>query len=237
MSYLVNPYAYGGAVVTDPFFSNVVLLCHFDGTNGSSSFIDSSAAAHTLTATGSSSLTTAQSKFGTASLNLASSSAAASSVDSADWDFGAGQFTVETFFRANAAPTSVQSLVAQWSSAAGQFSWFLGFNAGTFLFFYSTTGSNNPSIGGAVTITPGTWYHAAADRDASNVLRLYLNGAVIASATVALTFFNSNLPVRIGSDSSNTRALQGQQDETRITKGVARYAGAFTPPAAAFPNQ
>jgi hypothetical protein len=36
--------------------------------------------------------------------------------------------------------------------------------------------------------------------------------------------------------STGTNTFFGQLDDLRITKGVARYAGAFTPPTAAFPN-
>jgi hypothetical protein len=91
-------------------------------------------------------------------------------------------------------------------------------------------------VGGASAPTAGAWYHIAADRDASNVLRLYVNGAVVASATVAATFFNSTRVLYIGNEGGTLSLWQGQIDEVRITKGVARYGGAFTPPIAAFPN-
>jgi len=215
----------------DPNFSNVVLLCHFDG-----GLTDVSLSNHTLTFFGTSSINIFEHKFGTGSLNIGGSSASATTVDSPDWDFGSGQFTVEAWFKANAAPTTVQSIVSQYSSGTGQLAWFLGFNISVLSFYYSTTGSNQPFVGASVSITPGTWYHIAVDRDASSVLRVYLNGTVVASATVAATFFNSNLDLRIGSDGSNTRALQGQIDEVRITKGLARYAGAFTPQTEEFPT-
>jgi hypothetical protein len=53
---------------------------------------------------------------------------------------------------------------------------------------------------------------------------------------VAATFFDSTRTLSIGNDGNLTRGFIGQIDEVRITKGVARYAGAFTPPTAAFPN-
>lgn len=52
----------------DPYFSNVVLLLHFDGANGSQATTDSSSLANSMAFTSSAQLSTAQARFGTASL-------------------------------------------------------------------------------------------------------------------------------------------------------------------------
>jgi len=49
------------------------------------------------------------------------------------------------------------------------------------------------------------------------------------------------LPLYIGGEDSNVYVVNGTYlngwiDEMRITKGVARYGGDFTPPTAAFPD-
>jgi Concanavalin A-like lectin/glucanases superfamily len=229
MTALINPYWF--AAVGDPSFASVMLLLHFDGANGSTTFVDNSAANRTVTALGADALTTAQQRFGTASLSVG---AGPSSATGAQWQFGAGQFTVEAFVRPTAAISGVRGIVTVWGTAG--FGWFLGFNGNTLNFFYSTTGADNPVVTGAYTPTQNQWAHIAADRDASNVLRVYADGVVIASATVSATFFNSTRTLRIGDDETVTRVFAGQIDEVRITKGVARYGGAFTPPTAAFPN-
>jgi len=51
---------------------------------------------------------------------------------------------------------------------------------------------------------------------------------------VAATFFDSSRPLTIGNDGNLNRGFIGQLDDVRITKGVARYAGAFTPPTGPF---
>jgi hypothetical protein len=56
-----------GGTANDPHFSSVTLLCHFDGTNGSTSFTDSSASGHTLTSANGANVTTSSPKFGTGS--------------------------------------------------------------------------------------------------------------------------------------------------------------------------
>lgn len=217
----------------DPYWSNTVLLCHLDGTNGSTAIVDSSAGTHACTAVGSS-LSTSQFKFGTASWS-SGGAPYITTPDSADWAFGNGQFTVECWARHTATLSGITTLVAQFGGST-QLGWFFGFNGNTLNFFYSTTGADSPVVSGPYTPTQNSWIFYAADRDASNVLRVYADGVVIASATVAATFFDSNRTLRIANDENNTRGFGGYIDEVRITKGIARYAGAFTPPAAAFPD-
>lgn len=227
--------SYGAATVTDPNFSSVVLLCHLDGSNNQTTSVDSSSAAHTLTLTGS--LQTAQLKFGTSSMGTTVGNERVEIADSADWNFGAGKFTVEAWVYYAAAPgTSVRGVVEQWGNGgSGNLGWFFGNVSGSLAFYYSTTGSDNPNVGATWTPTLNTWYHLAADRDAGNVIRVYANGVVIASATAAVTLFDAPTVLDIAGCNAFT-GIQGYIDEVRITKGVARYAGAFTPPTAAFPN-
>ena len=232
MTALINPFWYGAA--GDPNFANVVLLCHFDGANGSTTFTDNSLAAHTLTATGTISLTTAQQKFGTASLQAGTASSAATSADSADWDFGAGQFTVEAWVRPTSAISGVRGIVAQYG--ASSLAWFLGFNGAQFGLFVSANGTTVTQIVASYTPTLNAWLHVAADRDAGGVVRVYAAGAALAAITFASAIFNSTNSLYIGIDGNLNRNFVGQIDEVRITKGVARYGGAFTPPAAPFPD-
>jgi len=156
------------------------------------------------------------------------------SADSADWDFGAGQFTVEAWIRPTAAISGVRGVVAQYG--ASSLAWFLGFNGTSFGVFVSANGSTVTQIVATFTPTANTWLHIAADRDASGVVRIYTDGTQRAAITFASAIFNSTNSLYIGNDGNLTRQFVGQIDEVRITKGVARYAGAYTPPTAAFPD-
>lgn len=235
MTALVNPFWYAPTGATDPFFANVVLLCHFDGANGATTTVDSSSSHKTIVLTGAGSvLTTAQAKFGTASL-VSTTSCYAALVDSADWDFGTGQFTIEAFIRSTSTITNIRVVAGRW--AAGSLAWVLRFSAAGLLeFYYSTTGADSPGLASAYVPATNAWVHVVVDRDASNLVRLYADGVVVASATHAATFFASTSTLYVGNDQGTTRAFIGQIDELRITKGVARYGGAFTPPAAPFPD-
>lgn len=224
----------------DPSFANVVLLLHFDGANGSTTVPDSSLSAHTVTCNGAL-LSTAQQKFGTASLLIGSTFG---NVDHAyvaagltDFRFGSGRFTVETWVRLTSFNGAAQHIACAggWTTT-GNLGWKFGWSSGNLLFTYSVDGSATFSVSAAVTPSLNTWHHIAVDRDASNATRVYFNGAVIASATVASSFFNSTDNFYIGNDGVSGRNIPGYMDDLRVTKGVARYGGAFSVPTAAFPD-
>ncbi|MBL7070810.1 MAG: S8 family serine peptidase [Candidatus Omnitrophica bacterium] len=73
-------------VTSDVTDENTKLLLHSNGTDGSTTFTDSSDSDHTLTANGSAQIDTAEKKFGTASLLLNGTSDYLTAPDSPDWD-------------------------------------------------------------------------------------------------------------------------------------------------------
>jgi hypothetical protein len=95
----------------DPNFGSVVALLHFDGTNGSTTFTDQKG--NTWTAVSGAKISTAQSKFGGASLLLNGSSDYATVPNFAGLDFGSGNFTIEGWVRP-ANVTSNQVIIANW---------------------------------------------------------------------------------------------------------------------------
>jgi hypothetical protein len=238
--------AYGLAVLDDgslpaydPYWSNTVLLLHGDGANLSGTITDSSPSAHAMTAAVAA-LSTTQAKFGSASLDVATSYSSANFVTASDkltdFQFGAGQFTVEAWVRFRAFEAAQQHVICAAGWVTGNSGWKLGWNAGQLRFTYSVDGTTFSNVTVANTPSLDTWHHVAVDRDASNTLRLYFNGAVVASGAAAATFFPSTATFYLGNDPNHNRALSGWLDDVRITKGVARYGGAFAVPLAAFPD-
>jgi hypothetical protein len=65
MSWIITPQL---RVPVDPVFNNVSLLLHGNGTNGSTTITDNSPTPKTVTAVGNAQISTAQSKFGGASI-------------------------------------------------------------------------------------------------------------------------------------------------------------------------
>lgn len=223
----------GGPPGGDPNYANTVLLCHCDGGNGSTTFTDNSSKARTITSVSGAAQSTTQVKFGTSALGSLASNQQAATAASSDFDFQSAQFTIEAWVYASSAP-SVAAIVAQFTNTSGG-GWFFGVAGGGLSFWYCDTGGTVHSIIGSSTVATGAWHFVAVDRDASGVIRLYLDGAVVGSATVA-TFQSAVVQTCFGNSNRFGDQWPGYVDEVRVTNGVARYAGVGSVPSAAFPN-
>lgn len=227
----------GAGAVTDPNFASVVFLSGFEGTNGSTTITDESGAPHTMTANGTAQIATAQKKYGTSSLSLPAAADSVTTPDSANWDLGAGSFTIEGFVRFASAPGSI-FIIHQYLTTGNQRSWAVRLVSGALEFHGSSDGTGlgvAVLASGAWSPSTDTWYHICVDFDGTTY-RAYVDGAMVGSGTSTITIFNGTGNLGIGARSSDGPV--GFIDEVRITKGVARYAsdGGFTVPAAAFPR-
>lgn len=226
---------------SDPNLSSVKLLLGVNGVDAATATSDESPAAHgAATFVGNAQLDTAQFKFGTSSLLLDGNGDYIDFSDSADWRFGLGQFTVECWVRFNSV-SGYQSFMGRWHVVGIREWMFSSTGSNQLAFVYSTSGSGvTDTITGSWTPSTNTWYHVAADRDASGTIRLYADGVMRGSGAGNETFAPGGGPMRIGSvaDGSFPNYLNGWLDEVRITKGVARYAsdGGYTVPTSAFPR-
>jgi hypothetical protein len=207
----------------DSYWANVSLLLHMDGSNGSTTFTDSSSNAITVTGYGNAQISTAQSKFGGASAYFDGNGdylLTASSL--APFQMGTGDFTVEAFIRPAESVASYRSLIGLQSGdidtlyiLSGQLTWYSSGSA-------------------AGTIAVDTWYHVAVTRQGTS-LRTFIDGVLVNTSTNSndMTFGR----LRVGTSAVLTSEwFQGWMDELRITKGVARYTANFTAPTAPFPN-
>lgn len=176
---------------------------------------------------GSAVFSSAVAKFGSYSLAVLGSSAATlTAPDSNDWAF-AGQFTIRCHVYFTSSVTTA-AMVAQWGGS--QLSWWLGYNSGSINFWWSLNGTSGVfTLTASWTPSLNTQYQIAVDRDASSVIRLYVDGVVKASATMSSTLFNSSLPLAIGFDGGAGDPFPGYIDAVEVSD-TARYAGAFTPP-------
>jgi hypothetical protein len=225
---LFDPAFLGGLVTTpagptDPYFSNVSLLLHGDGANGSTTIVDNSPSPKTVTAYGNAQISTAQSKFGGASIAF-DGSGDYTSATSGDFAFGTGDFTIESWVYLQA--TNDRTI---WGYASS--------NSGGIALFNDQSGQRRIYVGTSPTmIVAGafpvsTWFHVAVAREGST-LRLFQDGTLIGS--VSNTTNLTATQFQVGASLYNS--LWGYIDDFRITKGVARYQSAFTPPTAPFPD-
>ena len=217
----------------DANFSQVSLLLHCDGANGSTAVVDSSLNAHVTTAGGNTAISTTKSKFGGASLFTGSTTGSMLTVPaSAAFDFGTGDMTIEMFL-ASTTVGDYTTVISRDYTANG---WVILSGAtqlGGLAVWTQSTGmlmANNTTLS-----TDGNWHHLAWTRQ-GNTHRLFLDGAQVATATSAVSLGASGKPLIIGDDAvQGPRRTNGHIDELRITKGLARYTANFTPPSEPFP--
>lgn len=219
----------------DPFESSVVLLSGFEGTDGSTTLVDESLSARTLTAQSTAQIDTAQFKFGASSLLLNGTSDYVTAPDSTDFDFGSGQFTIEGFFRFTA-NNNVIGLVNHYDGTNG---WGIFVNGGQ-LEFNANGGTYLARYADWFTVrATNQWYHIAVDRDGAGKVRLYLDGVMVASNAASTAILSSTNALAIGRLGHVALwYMPGHIDELRITKGTGRYASdsGFTVPTAAYPR-
>jgi hypothetical protein len=235
-------------VLTDPFFSNVSLLLHMDGANGSTTFSDSSSIPKTVSRLGNTQISTVQSKFGGGSAYFDGVGDSLTTPSNIDLAISGTSYTAEMWFYPLSVPTAIATqpkylirklgagivlndftkghvIATSWDST----------NSRARLFFQMGTGSADVIAFGTSTIIPNNWYHVAAVWDTS-IMRLFVNGVLETSVNNTLSSDLGGV-LHIGVDPNNaTRDYNGYIDELRITKGIARYTENFTPPTAPFPD-
>jgi len=226
MGFVSSKVAPGG----DPSFASVTLLLHCNGTNGSTTFTDSSSAANTLTANGNAQITTTNPKFGTgAYLGDGTTDYLIQSSSLTGYTLGSGDWTIEFF--ANIASGNAIFLDMRPVSTEGLYpSIYVETSNPKFLI----NGAN--AIAGAATISTGTWYHYALCKSSGNT-KLFIDGTQMGSTYAdSNTYLCSQLVLGVSAYNLSTYCLNGRIDGLRITKGVARYPNDFTAPSAEFPN-
>jgi hypothetical protein len=215
----------------DLYRSQVSLLLHGDGANGSTTITDSSPSPKTVTPVADAKISTAQSKFGGSSIVF---DGTGDRLNCPIINFQLDKFTIETWayfnsvsgFRVLAGNWKNEQLILAQSNTNLEFYW-APFNVG--LALVSASG-----------LVVSQWQHLAVSKDGST-FRLFINGVLVNSATSAQSISASTTNFLIGTypDIAGLPAgnnYNGFLDDFRITLGVARYTANFTPPTAPFPD-
>ena len=179
----------------------------------------------TVYAHGDAKLSTAQKKFGTASLVLDGTGDYVTVPQQPDFNFGTSDFTFETWVYRNNVTGNQYVLDLRTATNANHP---LLYFAATSLVLYAN-GSNR--ILGTMSTT-GQWAHIAYVRNGSNNM-LFVNGTQLGSTWVDSTNW-AQTALTIGASYVATSPFNGYIDDFRVSKGVARYTTTFTPPAAPF---
>jgi hypothetical protein len=107
------------------------LLLHMDGSNGSTTFTDSSSNALTVTANGNAQISTAQSKFGGASAAFDGDGDFLSIASNVAFAFGAAAFTIECWAYQSATPNGTGLISEEYTGPSDAVTFAIGFCDGT----------------------------------------------------------------------------------------------------------
>jgi hypothetical protein len=223
---------------------DTVLLIIGDGTHESTTFNDLSASDHTVTGNGHVKHMRTLRHGNVSSMYFDEVEDYLTIPNHADFNLGAGDYTVEAWIYYTDVPSSteVYRIMAQGELEDHNGDWCFGFGHTA---VWGTGVRMNLAIrsGGSTTdyVTPDlvvptfvkdSWHHLAISR-ASGTLKFFYNGAEVHSVSDSLSMTSSNSSeIMVGArtwDAGNRiEELQGFMDEIRVSK-VARYTADFTP--------
>lgn len=228
----LNKFCGIGIPEEDPIEVATVLLIHSDDADGSTTFVDSSTSAHTITINDPDvHHEVNQKKFCASSIYFDGVSGSyLRCADHDDWNFGTGNFTIDLHVRYTTL-AGFRGLISNYTN--GYNFWRL-YNSSTRLYWEAYVASSDISL-----LNPewspsiNTWYHIALVRY-GNIFSLYVNGSLLAAGE-----FNATMPdltgvLAIGTDIDSGSILSGYMDEPRIVKGIAVWTSNFTPPTAPY---
>jgi len=213
------------------------LVLHCDGVDAATTFTDERGKA--VTANGNAQIDTAQKKFGTASGLFDGTGDYLSLADSADWNFGSGDFTIDTWVRFNVFPSSdsIFTLVEQMTDGNNFFAYEFYESGGSYYLRFREQEVGNNHImfsSAALSVSTGTWYHLTIVRNGNSWYH-FIDGIQTGSTyTNSDSMNNWTGALWIGASNMNTRYFNGTLDEFRISKGIARWTSDFTPPTVAY---
>lgn len=237
----------------DPYFYSVPILLHAEGSPLSQTISNSGVAFSSITTGTVASLSAEQAKYGLTSIKFpdpTSTQTTSSHVrmyDANAFTFEYDDFTIEFWFYTNSGGHG--SLIEKTPS-------------NNILFCYGdTSASNKFELRSALSYNPmrlaivfaneqylappgavlanNQWHHAAITRSSRYYMKLWVNGQLYSSGTIPdFREYYAETQMFLGANSSYNLTPQfvGFIDEVRVTKNLARYTGAFTPPTGPFPD-
>jgi hypothetical protein len=183
-----------------------------------------------LETVGNAQISTSVVKYGTGSMYFDGNGDALLPVASPNLALGTGNFTVELWVNI-VSSTSTYNELLDWRKSGNSNGIALIYTSSALQVFNAITGTY---IITAPTASLNTWYHVAIVRSGSTIT-FYINGTSVGTATLSSDLTSDQ--VNIGRYFGGSDYYNGYIDDLRITKGVARYVGNFTPPVARMPNQ
>ena len=198
-------------------------LYSIGGNKGIGEFTTVNKSPKTLSRFGDSQLSTAQKKFGTASILLDGTEDNVKVPTDEDFGFGTANWCLEAFIRPGSV-SGIQRIFDLRDNSATDTAPTMYLNGTT---LHYAVGNTSQISGG--TLATGTFYHVAVARN-NGTTKLFLDGTELGTYTDS-NDYGTTKPVIIGSDyqAGPTQAFNGHVDEVRISKASARFTAGFTP--------
>ena len=219
----------------DENWDKVVALLHFDEADAPSDIKDEKGLRWSLV--NGAALSSLDSKFGSAKSMYTTPNALgyAISEQTNAFDFNSDdKFTLEFFYKkmdntGNATPIAI---VSESIGTTIRWAFFIRLGEKPNCAVYD---GESTFLDASIGITNFKWTHFAYTKD-GNTNKLFIDG-ILAQTTTKATKGYPLSKIIIGKEQATTNVtFTGYVDELRITKGVARYTGNFTPPDAPFPS-
>lgn len=216
--------------------SNTVLMLAMTGADTSTDFPDTSLTPKTVTAAGGAAISTAQTKFGSGVGKFNTANARLSIPNSSDWNFGSGDFTIDTWIYMTAAPAVAGTIWgADITNTTSNMYLRVDTNRQAYADFNGGSGGGGWSIAAAAgtAIALNQWVHVALVRSGNN-WNIYIDGTSGSSTTNAGSITDQSTTRCIGGVDVDDRNIVGYLSTFRVSKGVARWTSNFTPPTEAY---
>ncbi len=206
--------------------ANTTFLLQSNNSDGDTSFTDSSSKGHVISRGGDAHHEVDQHKFGKSSIYFDGTGDMLTTPTSSDWTFGSDDFTVDLWVYIPSVQSGERCLCGLWTISSETQRWVLMLSSGK-LKFYTNTGTYSSGTA-ASALTINTWHHIAVVRSGDDVDG-YVDGVSVFTFSLAgKSFSSSTAPLEVGMHSSSY-VFKGYIDELRVSTGVARWTGAFTP--------
>lgn len=222
---------------TDANIADVSLLLLFNGSDGSTTFTDSSPNALTVTPSGNAQISTTESKYGGAAGYFDGAGDKIVVASDPGMAFAAGDdFTIEFWIWPTDAGgildggIMISANATSFTTGVSQIVWDHG-NARNDVSLWNYAGSTSAPRCIATLPSKEAWHHVAFVRSGTT-LTPYVDGVAGTAGTSSNAWDFSDGGTAIGDyNGSWNGSFNGYLDDLRVTKGVARYTSNFTPPA------
>ena len=216
------------AIDFDPYYNSVSLLLLFQGSNGSTTFVDSGPKASTVTPHGGAVISSTQSKWGTTSGYFEGTNSYLTIPHITEFDFGTGDYSVELFVYFNSVANN-NTLCGAWQDSTH--GWNLRRNNAVLTGNHNiAVYSGDSQVSAANNLnSAGSWKHVAVT-STGGTTRKFIDGGQTGpdsgggdySSTAAFVIgaLNAAAPERF---------LDAYVNSLRITKGVSRSSGGSYP--------